>query len=175
MTFEVTVRNDGFTAPVTKHLLKLVLLQGDRNLTLKINGTNTDPQFWFANGTETTVKGTVLIPSDEQYNGTWNIFMAIVDAAPSLQSVPEYNILAVNQLPTSQDTGLNALRRNVTIITQQLVTPTGPIVSPVATTDAMSFSTTPTLTTPSAGCQHQVAVIALIIHLVFSLSWFICL
>lgn len=181
MTFEVTVRNDGFAAPVTEHLLQLILVQGGRNLTLTMNGTHTDPRFWLANGTETTLNGTVLIPSDEQYNGTWSMYMAIVDAAPSLQSVPQYNILTVNQLVTAQGTGLNDLRRSVTITTQQLLPSTNSIKTPVATSTLVttaassitSFSATPTSTTRSASCRHQVAVIALATDLIFSLSLFL--
>ena len=113
--FDITLRNDGFAAPMTKMVLRLVLQLGGSNLSsFEFNGSNTDPHFWFGNGTEYIVSGRIMIPSDME-GGTWDIYLAIVDAAVPLRDIPQYNILAVNQDSSVQDSGLNNLSRSITI------------------------------------------------------------
>ena len=113
--FEITLRNDGFAAPVTEMVLRLVLQLGDSKLcSFEFNGSNTDPRFWFGNGTEYVVGGRIKIPSDME-SGTWNVSLAIVDTAVTLSDIPQYNILAVNQDSSVQDSGLNNLSQSITI------------------------------------------------------------
>lgn len=122
INFDISVRNDGFTAPVSKMKLQLVLkeLEIENNDSIshhvfEFDGSNTDPRFWFGNGTEHTLTGRVMIPTNMN-NGIWNVFLAIVDASPSLSEIPQYNIMAVNQNYTSmQEMGLNSLSRSIVI------------------------------------------------------------
>ena len=122
--FEVTLRNDGFVAPVTEMVLRLVLqkLENNNSRSFEISGSNTDPHFWTGNETEHIVGGGIMIPSD-MATGTWNLYLAIVDAANTLRDVPQYNILAVNQDLSMQDSGLNNLSRSI-IITPTIETTT---------------------------------------------------
>lgn len=115
MYFNLTVQNDGFSAPITQRTLKLVLSQGDTTVTLTVNGTNVNPQFWLGNGTEHAVNGQVQLPEDMDV-GNWSVFLAITESAPTLQDTLEYNILFVNQPPSAQETGRNDLQRSVFII-----------------------------------------------------------
>ena len=122
INFDISVRNDGFTAPVSKMKLQLVLkeLEIENNDSIshhvfEFDGSNTDPRFWFGNGTEHTLTGRVMIPTNMN-NGIWNVFLAIVDASPSLSEIPQYNIMAVNQNYSSmQEMGLNSLSRSIVI------------------------------------------------------------
>ena len=124
MNFQITLRNDGFAAPMNSALIQLVLQQGSSWKILEINGTNINPRFWLGNGTEHTLSGRAQISNDMATNGTWNIFFRIADAASSLRETAQYNILTVNQPQSAQHTGLNDLQRSVTIITTPTPTPT---------------------------------------------------
>lgn len=126
MNFKIVLRNDGFAAPVTDMVLKLVVWEqeGNRSCSLDISGSNTDPRFWFGNGIRHSITGNVLIPTNMS-NGTWNIFLAIADAAPHLKEIPQYNILAVNQESSMQVLGLNNLSRSIIVIPVTVVTELG--------------------------------------------------
>ena len=117
MNFQITLRNDGFAAPMNSALIQLVLQQESSRNILEINGTNINPRFWLGNGTEHTVSGRVHTSSEMITNGTWNIFFRITDAALSLRETHQYNILTVNQPQSAQQTGLNDPQRSVTITT----------------------------------------------------------
>lgn len=119
ISFEVTLRNDGFTAPVTEMVLSLVLQEpGGNNLrSFEISGSNTDPRYWFGNETEHIVDGRITIPSDMGI-GTWNLYLAIVDAADTLRDIPQYNILAVNQDSNMQNSRLNNLSQFIIITSE---------------------------------------------------------
>ena len=124
LNFQITLRNDGFAAPMNSALIQLVLQQGSSQKILEINGTNINPHFLLGNGTEHTLSGRAQITNEMATNGTWNVFFRIADAAPSLRETAQYNILTVNQPPSAQHTGLNDLQRSVTIITTPTPTPT---------------------------------------------------
>ena len=126
LNFKITFRNDGFAAPVTEMVLKLVLWEqgGNRSYVLDINGSNTDPRFWFGNRIQHSLTGSVLIPTNMS-NGPWNIFLAIVDAAPRLREIPQYNILAVNLESSMQELGLNNLSRSIIVIPTTVETEPG--------------------------------------------------
>ena len=112
--FEITLRNDGFVAPVTEMVLRLVLrlvlqkLGNNNSHSFEISGSNTDPRFWIGNETEHIVGGRIMIPSD-MGTDTWNLYLAIVDTADTIRGLPQYSILAVNQDSSMQDSGLNNL------------------------------------------------------------------
>ena len=116
INFEITLRNDGFAAPMSEMVLRLVLQEPGGNISYEyeFNGSNTDPRFWYGNGTEHIVSGAIMIPSD-MGTGVWNIYLAIADAADSLRNIPQYNILAVNQDSSMQNSGLNNLSRSIII------------------------------------------------------------
>ena len=116
INFDITLRNDGFAAPMTQMMLRLVLQEfgGNISRSFEFSGSNTDPRFWFGNGTEHLVSGMIMIPSD-MGAGVWNIYLAIVDAADTLRDIPQYNILAVNQDSSMKNSGLNNLSRSITI------------------------------------------------------------
>ena len=48
---------------------------------------------------------------NEVESGAWDLYLEIADAAPRMQRVLEYNILAVNQVPAVQKEGMNDLLR----------------------------------------------------------------
>ena len=124
MNIQITVKNDGFAAPMSTAPVELVLQQGNITHNLEINGTSIYPHFWLGNGTEHTIRGRVWIPNEAEIRGTWNIFFRVTDAALSLREVPQYNILIVNQLPAAQLTGLNDLQRSITITSLPTPMPT---------------------------------------------------
>ena len=124
MNIQITVKNDGFAAPMSTAPVELVLQQGNITHNLEINGTSIYPHFWLGNGTEHTIRGRVWIPNEAEIRGTWNIFFRATDAALSLREVPQYNILIVNQLPAAQLTGLNDLQRSITITSLPTPMPT---------------------------------------------------
>ena len=112
MTFEITIRNDGFAAPMTESVVKLVWQKGTGQQFFRL--TN-DPRVWLGNGMEHVISGQMRIPSEIEV-GEWSIYLAIVDAAPSLKAISQYNILAVNQMNTVQQSlGLNDLQRSIMI------------------------------------------------------------
>lgn len=111
MSFQVTVRNDGFAAPVTKMVLNLILKKDDVKHRMKLNS---DVRFWLGNRTEHSINETVSIPN-ELDGGIWQLYLEIADAAPRIQRVPQYNILAVNQAPTVQQEGMNDLLRFIQV------------------------------------------------------------
>ena len=121
INFEISVRNDGFAAPVTKMVLHLVLQEhnGESSYRFVISGSNTNPRFWFGNGTDHTVNGKVVLPNNVTA-GNWNVFLAIVDAAATLGEVSQYNVLAINQNSSSPavQAGLNDLTRSIAITAQ---------------------------------------------------------
>jgi hypothetical protein len=55
-----------------------------------------------------------MIPSDVGA-GVWNVYLAIADAADTLRNIPQYNILAINQDSSMQNSGLNNLSRSIII------------------------------------------------------------
>lgn len=139
MSFQVTVRNDGFAAPVTKMLLNLVLKKDSVEQRMKLN---TDVRFWLGNGTEHSMNESAYIPN-ELDSGTWRIYLEIADAAPRIQRVPQYNILAVNQVPAVQQAGMNDLLRSIQ-------------VNALATTQ----------TSHGSGMHSSIAVVAVMVMLV---------
>lgn len=52
---------------------------------------------------------------NELDSGTWRIYLEIADAASRIQRVPQYNILAVNQVPAVQQAGMNDLLRSIQV------------------------------------------------------------
>ena len=161
MRFEITLRNDGFTAPVTEMVLKLVLqeLGGVSSHSFEFNGSNTNPRFWFGNGTEHTLSGSVFIPTDLS-NNTWNVYLAIVDAAANLRETPQYNILAVNQISSMQESRLNNLSRLIVITN-----------SPTTGTDAANSNR---LLVPIAVAVASLILVIIIVTMV-TLSLAVCL
>jgi hypothetical protein len=97
-------------------VLSLVLQELDGNIShsFEFNGSNTDPRFWFGNGTEHVLSGTIMMPSD-MGAGVWNIYLAIADAADTLRNITQYNILAINQDSSMKNSGLNNLSRSIII------------------------------------------------------------
>ena len=79
----------------------------------KIN-LNSDVRFWLGSGTEHSINENVHI-LNELESGTWDLYLEIADAAPRLQRVPEYSILAVNQVPAVQQEGMNDLLRTLQV------------------------------------------------------------
>ncbi len=114
MTFNLTVLNNGFAAPVSQRELKLILVQEDKRVTLPVSGSNVNPQFWLGNGTEHTVNGQVSLPSDMD-TGNWRVFLAITESTSTLRETHQYNILFVNQPSAAQETGWNDLQTTVSI------------------------------------------------------------
>jgi hypothetical protein len=146
INFEITLRNDGFVAPMSQMVLSLVLQELGGNISHKFefNGSNTDPRFWFGNGTEHVVSGMIMIPSDVGA-GVWNIYLAIADAADTLRNIPQYNILAINQDSSMQNSGLNNLSRSI-IITSSSPTTTSTEGGVSTATDSQSTTIISTAT-----------------------------
>ncbi len=69
MTFNLTVLNNGFAAPVSQRELKLIFVQEEKSVTLPVSGSNVNPQFWLGNGMEHTVNGMVKY----HYQVTWTL------------------------------------------------------------------------------------------------------
>ena len=110
--FELTIRNDGYAPPYNKHVLVLVLKGNNQTLSFDLEGENTDSRVWTGNGTTHQVKPSVTLNDTQVTLGQWNLFLALLDAAPSLRNRSEYNIVFSNPGISTSDR-LNDL--NVTI------------------------------------------------------------
>ena len=110
--FELTIRNNGYAPPYNKHVLVLVLKGNNQTLSFDLEGENTDSRVWTGNGTTHQVKPSVTLNDTQVTLGQWNLFLALLDAAPSLRNRSEYNIVFSNPGISTSDR-LNDL--NVTI------------------------------------------------------------
>ena len=110
VSVRIDVRNEGFAAPYNPRLAQLIL-RDDAGKLYRLPLT-TDPRGW-APGTTTTIEQDVPLPTDLPA-GTYQLGLALADATPALEAVPEYAIRTAN--PGLWDTaGYNSLGASITV------------------------------------------------------------
>ncbi|GAA5064447.1 hypothetical protein HNP84_006930 [Thermocatellispora tengchongensis] len=104
----ITIKNEGWAAPVNPRNLELVLRSGTATYRLPLSG---DPRKWLA-GTTTTLSQPVTLPASMPA-GSYALLLALPD--PQLGSRPEYSIRLANTGTWEPGTGLNNLLHTITI------------------------------------------------------------
>ncbi|KAB8194862.1 DUF4832 domain-containing protein [Nonomuraea phyllanthi] len=106
----ITVRNDGWAAPINPRGAELVLRNTSTSAEYRLT-LSTDPRRWGA-GTTTTVSQTLTVPSSLP-RGTYAVLLNLPD--PQLVSRAEYAVRVANQGTWEAATGLNNLLHTVTV------------------------------------------------------------
>jgi hypothetical protein len=106
--FTVSIANDGYAAPFRGRAMQLVLMS-DRStirIPLPVNIQDLTP------GTTITRTTWVTVPDTA---GTYELYLAFPDPAPSLANMPAYSIRLANPGLWSGRTGWNALRQQLRV------------------------------------------------------------
>ena len=112
MDVHISIRNDGFAAPINPRPGELILRNSSSgeiyHLPLK-----SDPRFWTA-GAITTIQETIIVPTNIPA-GSYELLLNLPDAEDSLSSRPEYSIQLANANIWESATGFNNLLHTISI------------------------------------------------------------
>ncbi|MFM2395375.1 MAG: hypothetical protein RLZZ546_3358 [Bacteroidota bacterium] len=110
-TYNINLENNGFSAPVNKRRVELVLINQANNERWVVLTTH-DPRFWFK-GVH-NISGSICLPACIQ-PGSYKLYINLNDPSPSLASKPEYSIRLANTNIWNSTTGYNDLNHTLTI------------------------------------------------------------
>jgi hypothetical protein len=107
-----TVRNDGWANLYNRRPLELVLRNTETRKEHRLQA-HEDPRFWMPGETKTVevvggVPGAITA-------GTYDVLLYLPDAAPQLRDRPDYSIRLANHGVWESSTGMNSLRRTITV------------------------------------------------------------
>ena len=106
--FTVSIANDGYAAPFRGRAMQLVLMSDRSTIRITMPVTIQD----FTPGTTITRTTWVTVPDTA---GTYELYLAFPDPAPSLANMPTYSIRLANPGLWSGRTGWNALRQQLRV------------------------------------------------------------
>lgn len=106
----ITIRNDGWAAPVNPRGLELVLRNTATSAVLRFP-LSADPRRWQAGGTA-TVSQTLIVPANLPA-GSYALLLNLPD--PQLSGRAEYSVRLANQSTWEAATGMNRLLHTVTV------------------------------------------------------------
>ena len=129
MPLNLRLKNVGY-APLYNERKAYIVLKGAQNSEYRIQ-MSTDPRRWLPNGVETVIEETLTIP-EEVPEGTYQLYLALPDIAPSLEADPRYSIRFANIGTWDETSGMNSLLTSVTIQhSQTALTPITNAPSPI--------------------------------------------
>lgn len=105
------IKNVGYAPLYNERHAYLVLKKGAQTYSLPLQS---DPRRWKPNGVVTTIDETITIPS-EVPNGTYQVYLHLPDAAPSLAADPRYAVRFANVDIWDASTGMNKLNTTMEI------------------------------------------------------------
>ena len=106
----ITLRNDGFAAPVHDRPLKLILRSADDEFTLDLP---VDIRRWYGGGTYNHQLSLEL--PDNLPSGSYQLYLHLPDAAPSLSTDPRYALRLANTDMWEAATGYHDLQLQVEV------------------------------------------------------------
>ncbi|MFC4113059.1 DUF4832 domain-containing protein [Nonomuraea zeae] len=106
----ITLRNDGYAAPVNPRNVELVLRNTATSAVYRLP-LSADPRTWQA-GATSTITQTVTVPASVPA-GSYALLLALPD--PQLSARPEYSLRLANQGTWESGSGLNNLLHTVTV------------------------------------------------------------
>lgn len=109
------IKNVGYAPLYNERHAYLVLKKGTQTYSLPLQS---DPRRWKPNGVVTTIDETITIPS-EVPNGTYQVYLHLPDAAPSLAADPRYAVRFANVDIWDASTGMNKLNATMEITASQ--------------------------------------------------------
>ncbi|MBQ3998415.1 MAG: DUF4832 domain-containing protein [Paludibacteraceae bacterium] len=105
------IKNAGYAPLYNERKVYIVLKNGNKSYSIPLQS---DPRRWKPNGVVTMIDETITIPSDVP-NGTYQLFLHLPDAAPSLAADPRYSIRFANVDVWDASTGMNKLNATMEI------------------------------------------------------------
>ena len=113
----LSISNVGFAAAINPREVRLILRNTEtaEEVSLLLNGDNTNPQFWLSGETITVSASPVL--SDVEA-GNYALFLHLADASDNnrIRNRPEFSIQFANQNSWESNTGYNDLRAVIKIL-----------------------------------------------------------
>ena len=111
MPVHLQLRNVGCAPLYNERHAYIVLKNANKTYSVQLA---TDPRHWLPNGEVSAVEETLTIPSDVP-NGTYQLFLHLPDAAPSLAADPRYAVRFANVGTWDAESGMNRLNAEVTV------------------------------------------------------------
>jgi hypothetical protein len=111
LTYSINVINEGFSSPINKRNLKLILKNLSTNETWEAN-LDHDIRYWFQGSHNLT--GQICIPSC-MASGSYSMHLKLSDPSISLEDRPEYSIRLANTGLWDAATGYNNLNHIVSV------------------------------------------------------------
>jgi len=111
MHINLKIQNVGYATPFNERHAYIVLSNGNHTYSLPVTS---DPRLWSPNGVVTTIDESYLIPSDVE-PGTYQMYLHLPDASPSIADRSEYAIRMANKNVWDESTGYNALNTSIKI------------------------------------------------------------
>jgi Domain of unknown function (DUF4832)/Domain of unknown function (DUF4874)/Secretion system C-terminal sorting domain len=115
LSFNFTIKNDGFASPYNSRDAELVLRAKSNGAITRIK-INSDPRFWLPDNDNILVNETVTIPANLA-TGEYDLLLNFPDPLASINTRPEYSIRLANQNIWETTTGYNSLQRSITVNT----------------------------------------------------------
>ena len=132
ISLNLQIRNNGFAPLYNERHAYLVLKNGTKTYSLPIAS---DPRSWLPNGVLTTVNEQIIVPSTVPA-GTYQLYLHLPDAYPTLASDPRYAVRFANTGVWDEETGMNALNASLEVTAKSVdpdpepYTPGEPVLLP---------------------------------------------
>jgi hypothetical protein len=120
VTYNITLRNDGYAAPVNPRNVILVFKNTVSPFNSFTRAINTDPRLWFS-GKTITLAGTINTPTTLTA-GNYTMALLLSDPAPTLTNV-KYNIQLANTGTWDATNGVNNLNHTVNLVAGNGIVP----------------------------------------------------
>ncbi len=114
MHYSLVLNNSGFAAPFNARKVELVLKESSSGVKHILPLPNTDPRYWFADGTY-TIDEAVTIPVSVP-SGAYHLYLNLPDPEPALRNNPLYSIRLANLETWDNDTGYNDLKHTLKVV-----------------------------------------------------------
>lgn len=108
---ELKIKNAGYAPLYNERKAYIVLKNGNKTYFLPLQS---DPRRWAPNGVVTTIDETLSIPA-EIPAGTYQLYLHLPDASPSIAADPRYAVRFANVGTWDESTGMNKLNATIEI------------------------------------------------------------
>jgi hypothetical protein len=112
--FQLQLRNVGY-APLYNERHAYIVLR-DEQSTYRLL-LQSDPRTWLPNGAVTTIDDTLMVPMNVPA-GTYQLYLHMPDASPSLEADPRYAVRFANTDVWDPSSGMNSLQSTLTVTAQ---------------------------------------------------------
>jgi Domain of unknown function (DUF4832)/Domain of unknown function (DUF4874)/Secretion system C-terminal sorting domain/Carbohydrate binding domain/Fibronectin type III domain len=113
LSFNFTIKNDGFASPYNPRDVELVLRAKSNGAVTRLK-INKDPRFWLPDNGNIVINESIAIPANLSV-GEYDLLLNFPDPMSAINTRPEYSIRLANEDVWEATTGYNSLKRTITV------------------------------------------------------------